>query len=56
VWDSVSREEVFFRGFSCWPRVLMWRFLPQGTVFLFFHLIYFSLYYFDLFSCFVQLF
>jgi hypothetical protein len=56
VWDSVSGEEVFFRGFSCWPRVLMRWFLPQGTVLLFFHLLDFFLYYFNLFFCFVQLF
>jgi hypothetical protein len=34
----------------------MRRFLPQGTVFLFFHFIYFSLYCFNLLSCLVKLF
>jgi hypothetical protein len=34
----------------------MWWILPQWTVFLFFHFIYFSLYRFDLFSCLVELF
>jgi hypothetical protein len=53
VWDSVSCEEVFFWGFSCWPRVLVRLFLPRGTVLLFFHLIDFSLYHFNLFFCFV---
>jgi hypothetical protein len=34
----------------------MWWFLPQGTVFLFFHFIYLSLYCFNLLSCLVELF
>jgi hypothetical protein len=54
--DSITHEEIFFRGSSVLARILVWWVLPQWVAFLFFHFYNFSLHSFDLLFCLIKFF
>jgi hypothetical protein len=56
LWDSITREENFFRGSSVLTRILVWFALTQWAVLLLFHFFNFSLYYLNLLFCLIKLF
>jgi hypothetical protein len=56
LWDSITREEIFFRGSSVLTRILVWWVLPQWVVLLLFHFFNFSLHSSDLLFCLIEFF